>query len=407
MEITCKTNDTLPLSALTEFQGGLKKRTEDDYNKIIKSINKYGFAFPFFVWQHDGINHVLDGHGRLGALQRMTAAGESIPDLPVVYVNAKDEVSAKDLLLRLNSSYGKMTVETVRDFIGDISIDFEDLELPKCSLDLSDLFEKEITVDDDKAPNSDERNVQSERGAIYELGNHRLMCGDSTDSDDMEKLMGGQKADLIVTDPPYNVDYTGKTKDALKIENDKKDDVAFLAFLTDAFHVMFAVLKQGGAYYICHAGLEGGNFMAAVKASGIVVRQCLIWVKNSMVMGRQDYQWQHEPILYGWNSGAAHFWGGRRDLTTVIHCDKPSRNESHPTMKPVKLFETFIENSSKAEDIILDPFGGSGTTIIASEKLGRCARVMELDPVYCDVIRRRYTQWAKENNRPITSGCLE
>ncbi len=436
MEVKCKTNDTLPLSELTEFQGKLKERSDTDYAKITKSIKKHGFAFPFFVWKHDGINHVLDGHGRIGALKRMVAQGEHLPPLPVVYVNAKDEDDAKELLLKLNSHYGQMTAESVRDFLGNLQIDFEDLSLPESVLDFSkDLKEKE-TIDDDDLPEIDEMESDSKPGEIYELGPHRLMCGDSTNKADIEKLMNGAKADLIVTDPPYNVDYESPA--GKKILNDHMENNSFLAFLTAAFSAMFTALKAGGVYYIWHAATEGFNFKQAVKNCNEIVRQCLIWVKNSIVLGRQDYQWKHEPCIYGWKKGGAHYWDGRRDLSTVIderpnykkmekdallkeieklrgenipstiiYEDKPARSDEHPTMKPVRLFERLIKNSSKQEDIVLDPFGGSGTTVIACAKTNRIARIMELDPKYCDVIRRRWTKWAKANGVEVGSGGLE
>ncbi len=436
MEVKCKTNDTLPLSELTEFQGKLKERSDTDYAKITKSIKKHGFAFPFFVWKHDGINHVLDGHGRIGALKRMVAQGEHLPPLPVVYVNAKDENDAKELLLKLNSHYGQMTAESVRDFLGNLQIDFEDLSLPESVLDFSkDLKEKE-TIDDDDLPEIDEMESDSKPGEIYELGPHRLMCGDSTNKADIEKLMNGAKADLIVTDPPYNVDYESPA--GKKIQNDHMENNSFLAFLTAAFSAMFTALKAGGVYYIWHAATEGFNFKQAVKNCNEIVRQCLIWVKNSIVLGRQDYQWKHEPCIYGWKKGGAHYWDGRRDLSTVIderpnykkmekdallkeieklrgenipstiiYEDKPARSDEHPTMKPVRLFERLIKNSSKQEDIVLDPFGGSGTTVIACAKTNRIARIMELDPKYCDVIRRRWTKWAKANGVEVGSGGLE
>ncbi len=436
MEVKCKTDDTLELSQLVEFQGGLKERSDTDYAKITKSIKKHGFAFPFFVWKHEGINHVLDGHGRIGALKRMVAQGEHLPPLPVVYVNAKDEADAKELLLKLNSHYGQMSAESVREFLGNLKIDFDDLSLPDGILDLSKELKEKETIDDDELPEIDEMESDSQTGEIYEIGPHRLMCGDSTSKADIEKLMNGAKADLIVTDPPYNVDYEGS--DGKKIQNDHMENNSFLAFLTAAFSAMFTALKAGGVYYIWHADSEGFNFRQAVKNCNGTVRQCLIWVKNSLVLGRQDYQWKHEPCLYGWKEGGGHYWDGRRDLTTVederpnykkmdkdallkeieklrgenipstvIYEDKPARNDEHPTMKPVRLFERLIKNSSKQEDVVLDPFGGSGTTVIACAKTNRIARTMELDPKYCDVIRRRWTKWAKANGVEVGSGGLE
>lgn len=437
IEINCTGSDTIQLHELTEFQGELKERSAGDIEKIIKSIRKHGFSFPFFVWRNDGKNNVIDGHGRLKALQQMAAAGEEIPALPCVYISAKDEAEAKEKLLKLNSQYGHMTAESVAAFLGDIKIDFDELALPDGVLDLGKL-EPEETKDDDQAPALKPDEVaDSQRGQLYRLGRHFLYCGDSTSAEDMAALMQGTRADLIVTDPPYNVAYTGKTADALKIDNDEMDDAGFKDFLSKAFAVMKEPLKAGGAFYIWYASRESVNFETALKENGLTVKQQLIWVKNVMTLGRQDWQWRHEPCLYGWKNGANHYWDGRRDLTTVydekpdykkmnkeqllqeitklrgdnvpntiIYEDKPARNEEHPTMKPVKLFQRLIKNSSKEDDAILDPFGGSGTTIIACEKLNRTAYVMELDPHYCDVIRKRWTKWAEENGVNAGSGAL-
>ena len=437
LEINCTGSDTIQLHELTEFQGELKERSAGDVEKIIKSIKKHGFSFPFFVWKKGDKNNVLDGHGRLMALKQMAAAGEEIPALPCVYISAKDEAEAKEKLLKLNSQYGHMTADSVAAFLGDIKIDFDELALPDGVLDLGKL-EPEETKDDDEAPALKPDEVaDSQRGQLYRLGRHYLYCGDSTSAEDMAALMQGTRADLIVTDPPYNVAYTGKTADALKIDNDAMDDAGFKDFLVKAFKTMLELLKAGGAFYIWHADIKGAIFREALQESGGQLRQCLIWVKNKMTLGRQDWQWRHEPCLYGWKNGANHYWDGRRDLTTVydekpdykkmnkeqllqeitklrgdnvpntiIYEDKPARNEEHPTMKPVKLFQRLIKNSSKEDDAILDPFGGSGTTIIACEKLNRTAYVNEIDPHYCDVIRKRWTKWAEENGVNAGSGAL-
>lgn len=444
IEIKCTAADTIGIDELTEFQGALKERTDADIEKITKSIRKHGFSFPFFVWKHkdehgEEINHVFDGHGRLLALKRMRAQGEEIPALPVSYIKAETEAEAKELLLKLNSQYGRMTAESVAEFLDGLKIDLSDLQLPDGVLNLSKIDAPEETKDDDDVPGLDlEDTPSSIRGEIYQLGKHRLMCGDSTSADDMARLMGESKADLIITDPPYNVDYKGKGKNGLKIQNDNMEDNAFLNFLTDAFGVMFGALKAGGVFYIWYAQLKGVLFENALKNAGGKIRQYIIWVKNHLCMGLTDYQWRHEPCLYGWKEGAGHYWEGRRDLstvfdetrgdwkkmskeqliaelkrfdsevkTTIIYEDRPSRSEAHPTMKPVRLFERLIMNSSKAEDVVLDPFGGSGTSIIASEKLNRTCYTMELDPRYCDVIRRRWTKWAEENGIDAGSGKLK
>ena len=228
------------------------------------------------------------------------------------------------------------------------------------------------------------------------------MCGSATDEDDVNALLGEQRIDLYLTDPPYNVDYTGKTKDALKIENDKKEDGEFLAFLEDSYRRADEHMKKGASYYIFHADSEGFNFRAAVKGVGWELKQCLVWVKNSMVMGRQDYQWKHEPILYSWKGGSAHQWQSDRKQTTVLEFDRPTRNGDHPTMKPINILTYLIKNSSKEGDIVFDNFLGSGSTLIACEQTDRVCYGMELHPAYVDVIRKRYAKflypdrWKKE-----------
>ena len=216
------------------------------------------------------------------------------------------------------------------------------------------------------------------------------MCGDSTQELDVQKLMDGSQADLFLTDPPYNVDYKGGGKEALKIENDAQSDGAFLEFLVKAFTNAQENMKPGAAFYVWHADSNGYAFRAAAQEAGLTVRQCLIWVKNSMVMGRQDYQWKHEPCLYGWKEGAGHLWASDRKQTTVLEFDRPTRSKEHPTMKPIPLFDYQMKNNTKGGDIVLDLFGGSGTSIIAAEQNGRVCYMMEFDPRYIDVIIDRW-----------------
>ena len=437
MRITCETKDSLPLSALTEFQGGLKKRTEDDIAKIERSIKQYGFATPFFVWKHENKNKVLDGHGRLQTLKAMKMRGEVIGDLPVVYIDLPNEEAAKNLLLRICSTYGEMTQESVADFLDGLKIELDDIKLPDGLLDLSLMQEKTDTKDDDKAPAvvMDEPPI-SKVGEIYELGEHRLICGDSTEADTITSIMGDSKADLILTDPPYNIDYTGKTLNKLKIINDNKSSAEFMQFLTKAFSSMFIGAKAGAAFYIFYAQTMAKEFINALSNAGYSPREMLIWVKNVFTLSYSDYKWKHEAIMYGWKDGAVHNFYGALNLSTVfdkkkdidkmskeelkaelkhiantpqdvIYEKKPARNAEHPTMKPVELLTTLIKNSTKADDIVLDSFGGSGSTLIASAKTGRIARLVELDPHYCDVIRRRWTNWAKENGYAVGTGGLE
>lgn len=417
MEVKCKGSATLQLQELTEFQGGLKNRTRTDVDKIITSIRKFGFATPFFVWSHDGINHVLDGHGRLMALKIMRQQGEEIPPLPVVYVECKDEATARQLLLRITSQYGTMTNASVLEFMQGLEIDINELSLPKNVLEIN-LPEEQTQEEEVDIPVLIE--TRAKPGDIWQLGEHRLICGDSTKPETLQRLMNGVQADLLLTDPPYNVNYHGGTKDALKIQNDNMEDNAFLNFLTDSFRAANSVMRPGAAFYIWHADSEGYNFRRACKNIDWKIRECLIWNKNALVLGRQDYQWKHEPCLYGWKEGTHYFTYSRSECTvieepekkpeemtkqelleavkklreaipvTVINCDKPARNEAHPTMKPIKLFSYLIKNSTEPGQVVLDSFGGSGTTIIACQQLKRRAFSCELDPHYCDVIIQRW-----------------
>lgn len=227
-------------------------------------------------------------------------------------------------------------------------------------------------------------------GDIWTLGEHRLMCGDSTNTDEVKKLMDGELADLLLTDPPYNVSYEGGTKEKLTIMNDSMEDSAFRSFLVSAFTSGVENMRKGAAFYIWHADSEGYNFRGACRDVGLQIRQCLIWNKNQLVLGRQDYQWKHEPCLYGWKDGSSHYFINDRSQTTVLDFNKPQRNGEHPTMKPVELFGYCINNSTQKNDLVLDLFGGSGTSIIACEQLNRKCYTMEFDPHYCDVILARW-----------------
>ena len=249
-------------------------------------------------------------------------------------------------------------------------------------------------TDPDDVPEVEEQEEPcSVRGEVYQLGIHRLMCGDSTAAEDVAKLMGDTMGNLWLSDPPYNVAYVGKTADAMTIQNDSMNDSQFRQFLKDAFENVFRHLHPGASFYIFHADSEGYNFRGAIFDCGEKVRQCLIWVKNSLVMGRQDYQWKHEPILYGWKDGGAHQWNSDRAQTTCLEFNRPVRNDVHPTMKPVDILCYLIKNSSNRGEVVVDTFGGSGSTLIACEQTGRVCHTMELDPKYADVIRRRWAEF--------------
>lgn len=308
--------------------------------------------------------------------------------VPIINTSTLKEYERRQFIVKDNAGFGEWDWDMLAnswdtDLLSDWGLDIpSDWNTPEESMDVK---EDDFSEDDEVKA---EMRVKS--GEVWQLGEHRLMCGDSTKIDDMRILMGRENADLYLTDPPYNVAYEGKTKDSLKIKNDSMDDESFRLFLMDAFTVADSVLKKGASFYIWHADSEGFNFRYAVKHCSWLLKQCLIWNKNSMVMGRQDYQWKHEPCLYGWKAGASHKWYSDRKQTTILEFNRPSRNGEHPTMKPVLLFAYQINNSSNENDIVLDSFAGSGTTIIACEQSNRKARCMELDPRYCDVIIARW-----------------
>jgi site-specific DNA-methyltransferase (adenine-specific) len=246
-------------------------------------------------------------------------------------------------------------------------------------------------------------------GDVYEFHSdglglmHRLVCGSSTDSDVVARAVGeGVLIDLVNCDPPYNVKYEGKTKDALTIENDDMSDGDFYQFLYDYYVNCFTFMRPGAPIYVFHADSEGANFRRALVDAGLKLSQCLVWIKQAFVMGRQDFHWQHEPILYGWKEGAAHTWCSDRKQTTVLKFDRPSRNADHPTMKPIDILEYLIECSSKPGAVVFDGFGGSGSVLVTCEKSGRQARVVELDPRYADVHVKRYLQFMRDNQRRFT-----
>lgn len=266
----------------------------------------------------------------------------------------------------------------------------------------------EIEFDDEEEPEEDDfdgelpEEPKAKFGDIYKLGRHRLMCGDSTDAEDVETLMAGAWADMALTDPPYNVDYTGKNEEQMKIENDAMSDENFTGFLTVAFENIEHSLKDGGAFYIWYASQKYRYFDEALRRTGLEEKAQLIWNKNVFAFGRQDYQWKHEPCLYGWKGGAAHYFTDDRTQSTVINEDKPSANTLHPTMKPIKLMGRLIKNSSRQNEIILDIFGGSGSTLIACEQLNRTCYMMELDPKYIDVIIERWETFTGEKAEKLT-----
>jgi site-specific DNA-methyltransferase (adenine-specific) len=368
---------------------------DDKFEKLVKSIKEFPKMLELrpIVVNEDMI--VLGGNMRLKACKE---AG--LKEIPIIKASELTEEQQKEFIIKDNVGFGEWDWN-------DLANNWDADKLNEWGLDIPG-FEAEVLEaeeDDFVAP---EGGIETDivLGDLFEIGEHRLLCGDSTQTDTFSKLFENQLADLVVTDPPYNVAYEGKTKDALTIKNDKQGDSEFYQFLYDFYTALGSYTKAGGSWYVWHADSEGANFRLAMKNAGIMVKQCLIWVKNSMVMGRQDYQWKHEPCLYGWKEGASHSWYSDRKQTTILNFDRPSRNAEHPTMKPIPLIAYQISNSSKEGDIVADAFGGSGTTMVASHQLKRKGYLVEFDPKYCQVIVDRMrkldpTLVIKKNGLPI------
>ena len=386
---------------------------DDAVNDVIASIEQCENLDPIEI---DEDNVILSGHTRLKALKKLKYKETEVLQI----TGLTDEQKRKYRIL------ANKTGERAEWDLNKLEVELENLNFDGYDFG----FDGVETTSEDVEPVEDDyeeelpEQPKTKRGDIYQLGRHRLICGDSTDLDTIKALMGGEEADLFITDPPYNVNYEGKT--GLKIQNDNMEDAQFQSFLRDAFATANAVMKPGAAFYIWHADSEGYNFRHACKDVEWKVRQCLIWVKNTFVLGRQDYQWKHEPCLYGWKDGAAHYFIDDRKFstviedeaeiepskmkkdelvallerilaekisTTVLYEQKPARNAEHPTMKPVRLIARLIKNSSRPNEKVLDLFGGSGSTLIAAEQLSRSCCMCELDEKYCDVIIDRWEKF--------------
>lgn len=396
---------------------------DPEYQRLKKAIDEFDYIEPI-VW-NERTGRIVGGHQRIKILKE-----KGLSEIDVSVVNLPDE-KEKALNLALNKTGGDFDYPRLKDLLEELDTGAFDIEITGFGEDeieeLMNQFFKDddIQEEDDFDPEAEADaivNPVSQIGDIWQLGRHRLFVGDATNPEHMRQLMDGKQADCIFTDPPYNVNYEGQK--GMKIQNDKQTDSAFFQFLLNSFKNMFENTKAGCPFYICHADSEGLNFRKAVVDSGFDFKQALIWVKNSLVLGRQDYHWKHEPILYGWKGGAAHRWYGMRDKTTVfdddvdikklskkelikmvtdyrnfenttvIRVDKPTKNDMHPTMKPLHLVRTCLQNSTKRNDLVIDTFLGSGSTLIASEQLGRVCFGIEFDPIYADVIIKRFEQFA-------------
>lgn len=404
--------EKVKIADLLEYKNNAKEHPQWQIEQIVESIEKFGFNDPIAI---DENNTIIEGHGRLYALQEMGAE-----EVECIRLSHLGENEKKAYIL----AHNKLTMNTEfdADLLAQELGEIEGIDMSSFGFLMDPLIEVVEDDFDDEAAIEQPEPI-AKLGDVYQLGEHFLMCGDSTDFIAVKKLCGEAMMDLLVTDPPYNVAYEGKTEDALTIENDNMDDAKFREFLKAAFACADGVMRPGAAFYIWHADSEGFNFRGACRDIGWTVRQCLIWNKNQMVLGRQDYQWKHEPCLYGWKDGAAHYFVDDRNLltvleeeselkkmskaelinyileiqeqtaTTVINEVKPSRNGLHPTMKPLRLIERLVRNSSKKGENVLDLFNGSGSTLMVCEQLGRRYYGMELDPRYVDATIERWEEF--------------
>lgn len=368
---------------LLPWEKNPRRLTTEQAEQLKTSIEKFDLAEIPAV---DTDGRIVAGHQRVATLKLLGRGAELID----VRVPSRKLSAAefREYNLRSNKNTGEWDLELLGDMDEALlkSVGFSPDEL-------DNIFKADAGLTDpDEVPPLPEK-ARTRPGDMYELGEHRLMCGDSTSETDVALLMGGAGADMIFTDPPYNVGYVGKGKKKLTIQNDSMAEDQFCAFLTKAFSAMRKTCAGGAPYYVCHADVMTATFRRALLAAGFEVKQTLIWSKSAFVLGRQDYQWQHEPILYGWAAGASHRWFGGRAETTVWNIARPAANDEHPTMKPVELCARAIGNSSRRGGNVLDLFGGSGSTLIACEQLKRRAYLMELDPKYADVIIERWEKF--------------
>jgi DNA modification methylase len=379
----------IAIELLKPYANNPRKLSDKAISKVSNSIKEFGFRQPIVV---DENNIIVVGHTRYQAARKL-----GLDKVPVTKITGltPEQINAYRIADNKTNEYADWDDDLLALELKELEHKDFDLDLTgyeKSELDKILFEEKQGLVDDDEIPEPPEEPI-TQSGDVWHLGKHKLLCGDSTNQIAIQVFFGEVEADLYLTDPPYNVDYVGKTKDALKIQNDKQTDDQFIQFLSGAFIAADNHLKMGASFYIWHSDSEGLNFRLACIKANWKLRQTLIWEKNSMVIGRQDYQWQHEPCLYGWKEGSSHSWYSDRKQTTIIKHDRPTKSKLHPTMKPVSLMEYLINNSTKQGDIVFDSFCGSGSTLIACEKLQRTCYGVELDPKYCDVIVKRWEQW--------------
>ena len=370
-----------------------RQLSKEQFKYLKDSLSRFGVVDPIIINKNSSRkNIIIGGHQRCKVAKSIGIKSVPCLELDLTYDQERE------LNVRLNKNTGDWDFDALAN-----NFDVEDLF--EWGFDENDLNidlveeEKESLIDDDHIPENVEPVCKP--GDLWQLGNHRLHCGDATSIGAINLLMNNKKADLYLTDPPYNVDYEGVGADKKKIKNDKQTNENFLEFLTDSFTNSSEHIKPGGSFYIWHSDLNGIYFRQSLLETDLDLRQNLIWVKSSLVIGRSDYQWIHEPCLYGWKAGGTHSWNNDRKQTTVLEYDKPTKNKLHPTMKPLEMIKYQITNSTKKNNIVLDNFLGSGTTLIACEKSNRVCYGMELDPYFCDVIINRWEQYTGQTAKKI------
>ena len=380
----------LPISVLKPAEYNPRKKLkpgDKEYQKIKNSIEEFGFADPLVV---NSDMTIIGGH------QRLTVAMElGYTEVPCAVVDV-DKTRERALNIALNKITGEWDEQMLADLLTDLKdadydLDYTGFDAPEVEQLFSNIYDKKVKEDDFDLDKELQKPVFSQLGDLWCLGRHRVICGDSTGEEIYTRLMDGEQANLVLTDPPYNVDVE---ETAGKIMNDNMEDTEFYNFLLSAYRCMHANLADDGSIYVWHADTEGINFRTAFKAAGFYLSGCCIWVKNALVLGRSPYQWRHEPCLVGWKQKGKHQWYGDRKQTTVWEYDKPRSSKDHPTMKPVQLMSYPIKNSTMTNGIVLDPFLGSGSTLIACCETDRVCRGIELDPKFVDCIVKRYIEWA-------------
>lgn len=406
------------------------RNNENAVEAVAGFIREFGFKNPIIVDQN---NVIVAGHTRLLAAKEL-----GLKEVPTIIADdlTTEQINAYRLVDNKTNELAQWDIDMLERELSEIdSIDMEEFGFD----DFPDLELDKVIEDDFEDEELDHEEPISQSGEIYQLGSHRLMVGDSTNKEDVRALTGGAQMDLLVTDPPYNVDYNGGTEDAMTIENDNMGKEHFVEFLTAAFENGAEALRPGGGFYIWHAESTAGEFIKALEAAELEFRQRLIWVKSSLVLGRQDFQWKHEPCFYGWKEGAAHYFTADRTNTTVIEdapninamnkdelkeyikdlkdvidegstilrADKPSSSRQHPTMKPVKLMAHHLVYSTRQGENVIDLFGGSGSTLMAAEQLGRNCYIMENDPKYVDVIITRWEEFTGQEAELIKEAANE